>query len=67
MIIDDVFLGSGYVILIMIVVMGQMKKTAVSITTVCCFITHLYVNIDMCVGVRVINEIRKNELISKLD
>lgn len=54
-------------ILIMIVVMGQMKKIAVSMTTVCCFITTLYVNIDMCVGVRVINEIRKKELISKLD
>lgn len=27
----DVFLGSGYVILIMTVVMGQMKKIAVSI------------------------------------
>jgi len=48
-VIINVFLGSGYVILIMTVAMGQMKKTAVSITTVCCFLNnYVCLHGDVC-------------------
>lgn len=43
-IIEDAFRESGYVILIMTVVMAQTKKTAVSIMTICCFYSKLFIS-----------------------
>lgn len=43
-IIADVFQESGYVILIMTVAMAQMKETAVSIMTICCFYNPLCIS-----------------------